>query len=48
MHNGDNIPRPVKIYLVMNDKVERMVGQGDNAKTREQAGIYPSVFLYQT
>jgi hypothetical protein len=48
MHNGDNIPRPVKIYLVMNDKVGRSVGQGAKAKTREQEGISPSVFIYLT
>jgi hypothetical protein len=48
MHYGDNIRRPVRIYLVMNEKVGRSVLQGDKAKTREQAGIYPSVFLYLT
>jgi hypothetical protein len=29
----------------MNEKVGRSVLQGDKAKTREQAGISPSVFL---
>jgi hypothetical protein len=44
MHYGDNIPLPVIIYLLMNEKVGRSFLQGDNAKTREQAGISPSVF----
>jgi hypothetical protein len=48
MHNGDNIPQPVIIYLVMNEKVGRSVLQGDKAKTREEAVIYPSVFIYLT
>jgi hypothetical protein len=48
MHNGDNIPRSVKKYLVMNEKVGRSVLQGDKANTREEAVISPSVFLYLT
>jgi hypothetical protein len=48
MHCGDNIPRPVIIYLVMNEKVGRIVLKGDKAKTREQAVISPSLFLYLT
>jgi hypothetical protein len=48
MHYGDNIPRPMIIYLVMNEKVGRSFLQGDKAKTRDQAGISPSVFIYLT
>jgi hypothetical protein len=48
MHNFDNIPLPVIIYLVMIEKVGRSVLQEEKAKTKEQAGISRSVFLYLT
>jgi hypothetical protein len=39
---------PSTIYSVMNEKVGRSVWQEYKAKTKEQAGISPSIFLYLT
>jgi hypothetical protein len=39
-----NIPRPKKIYLVMNDKLGRSADKDTRPRKGDQTVIYPSVF----
>jgi hypothetical protein len=48
MHFGDNIPRPNKVYLVMNEKQGGVFDKETRPRQGGQARISPSVFLYLT